>query len=184
MTEDLIEQVLSGIEASEFRFAMLVSSEWNGDLTQFDYPQAHVSVLAVTPYTLELQDIATPATGTLQMVMLSQAKGPSTFVAINFTEVAVRYRDPVSSLVSNARAAIEGSGAAGRQPVFVKWRGMDSAIATGSARTSEGDIFVAVRVVEVPDISGVLQFVAVSQLSIADAINERGSLEDTTRISR
>ena len=184
VTEDLIEQVLSGIEASEFRFAKLVSPVWNGSLTQFDYPQAHVSVLAVSPYTLELQEIATPETGAMQMVMLSQARGPAAFVAINFTEVGGRYRDPISSLTSNARAAIEGSGAQGRRPVFANWRGMDSATATGSAPTSEGDIFIAVRVVEVADIPGVLQFVAVSQLSIADAINERGILEDTTRIMR
>jgi hypothetical protein len=184
VTADMIEQVLSGIEASEFRLSKLLSPAWNGSLTKFDYPEAHVSVLAVTPYTLELKSIATPETGTLRMVMLSQTRGPSTVVGINFNELNRRFRDPVSALTSNARAAIDGAGTEGGRPVYVKWRGMDSATATGSAQTSEGDIFIAVRVVEVPEISGVLQFFAVSQLSIADAMNERGILEGTTRILR
>lgn len=182
ITEDLISQVLSGIEASEFRAKKLAAPTWDGGLVRFEYPELHVSVLAVTPYTLEWKDIAMPETGHLEMAMLSQRRGQAAHVFIGFLQTQGRYRDPVRSLTSNARAAIEGSGAIGRPPVFSKWRGMDSATAAGSARTSEGDIFVAVRVVEVPDIGGVLQFIAASELSLADAMNERSILEETTQI--
>lgn len=182
ITEDLVEQVLSGIDASEFRDRKLASPVWDGTFVRFDYPAAHVSVLAVTPYTLERKVIATPETGDLEMVMLSQRRGAGAHISINYVRTKGRYRDPLRSLTSNARAAIEGSGAAGRPPVFSQWRGMDSATAAGGAQTSEGDVFVAVRIVEVPAISAILQFIAASELSLADAINELGILEETTQI--
>lgn len=182
ITDDLVEQVLSGIDASEFRGRKLASPVWDGTSVRFDYPAAHVSVLAVTPYTLKRKVIATPETGDLEMVMLSQRRGEAAHVFINYNPTKGRYRDPLRSLTSNARAAIEGSGATGRPPVFSKWRGMDSATAAGGAQTSEGDVFVAVRVVEVPAINGVLQFIAASELSLADAMNELGILEEITQI--
>lgn len=182
ITDDLVDEVLSGIDASEFRDKKLASPVWDGSYVRFDYPAAHVSVLAVTPYSLKRKVIATPETGAREMVMLSQRRGAAAHVFINYTRTEGRYRDPVRSLTSNARAAIEGSGATGRPPVFSKWRGMDSATAAGGAQTSEGDVFVAVRVVEVPAVNGVLQFIAASELSLADAINELGILEETTQI--
>lgn len=182
ITEDLVEQVLSGIDASEFRDRKLASPVWDGTFVRFDYPAAHASVLAVTPFTLERKVIATPETGDLEMVMLSQRRGAAAHVFINYTRTKGRYRDPLRSLTSNARAAIEGSGATGRSPAFSKWRGMDSATAAGGAETSVGEVFIAVRVVEVPAINGMLQFIAASELSLADAINELGVLEETTQI--
>jgi hypothetical protein len=182
ITRDLIERVLSGIRASEFRFAKLVSPTWDDRLTEFQYPDAHVSVLALTPFTLDRQIIRNPAARDVEMVTLSQTVNPSLYVAINFVANGGRYSDPVRSLVSNARAAVEGAGATGRPPVFVEWRGMDSATASGEARTSEGDVFVSVRMVEVPSFNGVLQYIAVSQLSAADALNQRGVLEDSSNI--
>lgn len=184
ITEDLIERVLSGISASEFRFSKLIEQPWDGSLTQFDYPEAHVSMLAVTPFTVERKHIRNPDARDLEVVMLSQLLGPSTYVSVNFTPIGGRYSDPIKSLVSNASAAVEGAGATGRRPVALQWRGLNSAIATGSAQTSEGEFFISVRVVEVPEISGIIQFAAVSQISAADAINERGKLEDSANIIR
>jgi len=66
--------------------------------------------------------------------------------------------------------------------VFIKWRGFDSATAAGQAQTSEGDVFVSVRVVEIPDLNGIFQFIAVSQMSAAEALNQRGILEDSANI--
>ena len=182
ITEDLVSQVLSGIEASEFRGKKLFSPVWDGRYVRFDYPDVRVSVLAVTPYTLEWKDLATPETGSIKMIMLSQRRGAVAWAAISYLQTKGRFENPLRSLTSIARAGIEGSGAAGRPPVFSKWRGMDSTTATGSARTSEGDVFVAIRVIEVPEINGVLQLFVASELSLADAINERGILEETTQI--
>ena len=182
ITSDLIEQVLSGIRASEFRFAKLVSPSWDDRPTEFKYPEAHVSILALAPFTLERREIRNPGTRDIEMISLSQTLNPSTYVAVSFAANGGRYSDPVKSLVSNARAGVEGAGATGRPPVFIKWRGFDSATAAGQARTSEGDVYVSVRVAEIPRLNGIIQFIAVSQLSAAEALNQRGILEDSSNI--
>jgi len=182
ITSDLIEQVLSGIRASEFRFAKLVSPSWDDRLTEFKYPEARVSILALAPFALERKEIRNPGARNIEMISLSQTLNPFTYVAVSFAANGGRYSDPVKSLVSNARAAVEGAGAAGRPPVFIKWRGFDSATAAGQAQTSEGDVFVSVRVVEIPDLNGIFQFIAVSQMSAAEALNQRGILEDSANI--
>ena len=182
ITSDLIERVLSGIRASEFRFAKLVSPSWDDRLTEFKYPAAHVSILALAPFTLERKQIRNPAARDVEMISLSQTLDPSTYIGVSFAANGGRYSDPVKSLVSNARAAVEGAGATGRPPVFIKWRGFDSATAAGQARTSEGDVYVSVRVVEIPSLNGIIQFIAVSQMSAAEALNQRGILEDSANI--
>lgn len=182
ITRDLIDQVLSGIEGSEFRAGKLASPKWDGRLVKFDYPAAHVTVLAVTPYTLEHKRLATPEAVNVDMVVLSQRRGAGSYANISYTPLSSRYMDPVRSLTSNARAVIEGSGAKGRPPIYSEWRGMPSATAAGTARTSEGDVYIAIRVAEVPEISGVLHLLAASDISMADAINELGIIEETTQI--
>lgn len=182
ITSDLIEQVLSGIQASEFRFAKLVSPSWDDRFTEFKYPAAHVSLLSLAPFTLERKEIRNPGARDIEMISLSQTLNPTTHLSVSFAAIGGRYSDPIKSLVSNARAAVEGAGATGRPPVFIKWRGFDSATAAGQARTSEGDIYVSVRVVEVPGLNGMMQFIAVSQMSAAEALNQRGILEDSSNI--
>lgn len=184
ITDDLIERVFSGIQASEFRFAKLVAPTWDDGLAEFKYPDVHVSVLALAPFTLDRKMIRNPGARDVEMVSISQTLGPSTYVAISFAATGGRFTDPVKSLVSNARAAIEGAGATGRSPIFLKWQGLDSATASGMAQTTEGDVFVSVRVAEIPGANGVLQFIAVSQLSAAEALNQRGILEDRSNILR
>lgn len=182
ITEEVITEVLSGLDASEFRAKKLMAPVWDGTLVQFDYPEAHVSVLAISPYTLEWTDFETPETNPGKLAMLSQRRGPVTWGIISYLQTGARYSDARSSLTSIVRAGIESMGAIGRPPAFSKWRGMDSAAATGSARTSEGEVFVAIRVVEAPEIRGVLQFITTSELSVADALNELGNLEETIQI--
>jgi hypothetical protein len=182
ITSDLVEHVLSGLHASDFRVAKLVDPTWSDRLTEFKYSEAHVSVLALTPFISEQKLIRNPEARDVEIVSLSQSLNSSTNVGISFAATGGRYVHPVKSLISNARAAIEGAGATGRSPVVTKWRGLDSATATGAARTSEGDVFVSVRVVEVPRINGVLQFMVVSQLSAAEANTQRSILEDSSRI--
>ena len=41
---------------------------------------------------------------------------------------------------------------------------------------------MSVRVVEIPSLNGIIQFIAVSQMSAAEALNQRGILEDSANI--
>ncbi|MFN7398745.1 MAG: hypothetical protein ACK5SX_06685 [Sandaracinobacter sp.] len=180
ITFDVIDQILGGIEASEFRFAKLVDPTWDGKLTLFQYPEAHIATLALTPFKVSRQRIANSGARNVEMLTLSRTIGGNTYVAIGFTRMENRYSDPIRSLISNATAAIDGSGATGRPPISMKWQGYNSALASGLADTSEGKIFISVRVVELPA-KGLFQFLAVSQVSAAEALNQRASLEESVQ---
>jgi len=182
ITSDVIERVLTGIHASEFRFSKLISRSWDDRRTEFKYPEAHISLLALAPFSVDRKTIRNPGARDVEMISLSQTLNPATYLGVSFAANGRRYADPVKSLSSNARAAVEGAGAKGRPPVFIKWRGFDSATASGQALTSDGEVFVSVRVVEIPGANGVMQFIAVSQLSGAEALNQRGILEESANI--
>lgn len=181
ITNDMIEHILSGIRASEYRYSKLLLPTWDDQLEVFSYPEGHISVLALTPFTLERKVIQSEA-GAINLVSLSQTVNSRTHTGISYAALRGRYSDPVKSLLSNARAAIGGLGASGRHPYFEKWRGLNSATASGVAQTSEGNFHLTVRVVEVPEINGLLQFIAVSQLSGAEALAQRWALENSSRI--
>lgn len=180
---DLIERVLSGIQASEFRLGKLLTPSWNDAVSEYRYPEAHVALLATSPFVSERQLIKNAEGREVEMVMLSQRADHSTFLAVTFSGSGGRFADPAKSVTSIAKAAIEGAGASGRPPASFTWRGYHSAVASGTGRSSEGDHFVSVRAVAVPELGGVLQFMVVSDLSAAEAFSKRASLEDATIIT-
>lgn len=179
---DLIAHILSGIQASEYRLAKLVAPSWEETVTEYRHPEAHVVLLAKLPFVSERQVVKISEVREVEMVMLTQRADRSTFLSVTFSGSGGRFTDPTKSVISIAKAAIEGSGASGRPPASFTWRGYRSAVASGAGRSSEGDHFVSVRAVEVPELDGVLQFLAVSDLSPAEAFAKRASLEDATII--
>ena len=182
LTLDLIDHVLASIQASESRVAKLINPTWEEHLSKFDYPEAHVSILAATPFVVEHQRLTKPGGGQGDMVMLTQSRGDSKYLMIGFSQTAGHLGDPAKSVASVARAAMAGAGVVGREPAVLQWQGRVSATATGTAVTSEGTVFMSIRAVELSQFNGVLQFVAVSNLSAADAIILRGTLEDSADI--
>lgn len=182
ITLDLIDHVLASIPSSASRVAKLINPTWEERVSKFDYPEAHVSVLASAPFVVERTRLKNAAGSSFDMVMLTQSRGDAAFLSISFSQTAGRLLDPAKSVASVARAALAGAGAIGREPAVLDWRGRASATATGTAVTSEGTAFMSVRVVEVREFDGVIQFIAVSTLSAADAIYLRGALEDSANI--
>ena len=183
ITSDLIERVLSGIKASEFRFAKLVSPSWDEHAVEFRYPEAHVSILAQSPFVIERTKVKNSDGREVEMVMLNRSHSDSSHQMISFSEAGGSFVNPSKSVISIAKAGITGAGATAiTHNASMDWRGRTSATAMGSAKTSEGEFFVAVRVVAVPELKGVIQFMVVSNLSGADAINMRGKLEETSNI--
>jgi hypothetical protein len=183
ITIDLVERVLSGITASEFRIAKLVSPSWDEQVIEFRYPEAHVSVLATSPFVIERTKVKNSEGREVEMVMLNQRLDKSSHRMIGFTEVGGDFLDPSKSVISIAKAGISGAGAtAMTHTASLNWRGRTSATVMGSAKTSEGEFFVAVRVVAAPELKGVVQFMVVSDLSGAEAISMRGTLEDSSNI--
>ena len=164
ITLDLIDHVLASIQSSQFRVAKLINPTWEERVFKFDYPEAHVSVLASTPFVVEKAKLKNPAGTSSDMVMLTQSRGDSAHLAISFSQTTGRLLDPAKSVVSVAKAALAGAGAIGREPAVIDWRGRSSATATGTAVTSQGTAYMSVRVVEVGEFEGVIQFLAVSNL--------------------
>lgn len=183
ITSDLIERVLSGIEASEFRVAKLVSPSWDGLVIEFRYPEAHVSILAKSPFVLERTKVKSSEGREVELVILSQRINMLSHQMISFSDAGGSLLYPSKSVISIAKAGITGAGATAiTHTASIDWRGRTSATAMGSAKTSEGEFFVAVRVVAVPELKGVVQFMVVSNLSGAEAINMRGMLEESSNI--
>lgn len=179
ITADLISHVLASIEASEFRVAKLINPTWENVVAKYDYPEAHISILASEPFVLEKVKLRNTAGASSEMVTLTQSRGNTAQLAISFSQTAGKLIDPSKSVASVAQSALEGAGAVGREPAVVEWQGRTSATATGNAVTSDGVAFMSVRVVEVEESKGVLQFTAVSTVSAADAIYLRANLEDS-----
>ncbi len=184
ITSDLIERVLSGIDASEFRVAKLVSPLWDDGLIEFRYPEAHVSILAASPFVLERMKIKTVEGREVDMVTLSRSVNKSSHQMISYSGAGGDLVDPSKSVISVAKAGISGAGATAiTHTASVDWRGRTSATAMGSAKTSEGEFFVAVRVVAVPEVRGFVQFMVVTDLSGAEAMYMRGVLEESSNIT-
>lgn len=182
VTEDVAEKVLSGIEASEFRFARLIKPQWDAQSREFRYPAAHVSVLSPEPFVMEQKSVQNAAGRTANMVFLSRTLNQSSYLNIAFSTAGGAFTDPNKSLISIATAALTGAGVTGRPPAALTWHGRNSATGAGIARTSEGDIYVAVRVVEIRELNAVVQLLVATNLSTAEAINLRAQLEETTNI--
>ena len=182
VTEDAAEKVLSGIEASEFRFGRLIKPLWDAQPREFRYPAAHVSVLSPEPFVMERESVHSAAGRTANMVYLSRALNKSSFLSISFSTTNGAFIDPNKSLISIANAALAGAGVTGRSPAALAWQGRNSATGVGVARTSEGDVYVAVRVVEIRELNAIVQFLVATDLSAAETINLRGQLEETTNI--
>lgn len=182
VTEDAAEKALSGIEVSEYRFGRLIKPQWDGQPKEFRYPAAHISVLSLEPFVMERKSVQNAAGQTANMVFLSRTLNKSSHLNIAFSTSRGVFADSNKSLISIANAALSGAGVTGRPPAALAWRARNSATAAGVARTSEGDIYVAVRVIEVRELKAVVQMLVATDLSAAEAINLRGQLEDTTNI--
>jgi hypothetical protein len=183
ITSDLIERVLSGIKASEFRIAKLVAPTWNDQLVEFRYPEVHASILAQSPFVIERTKIRISEGREVEMAMISRRHNKASHQMIGFSATGGIFLDPSKAVISIARAGISGAGATAIMHVAsADWRGRTSATAMGSAKTSEGEFFVAIRVVAVPELKGTMQFIVVSDLSGAEAINLRGMLEESSNI--
>lgn len=183
LTSDLIDRVLSGINASEFRLAKLIDRQWSEDRIEFHYPEASVSVLSTTPFVSERKLIKDVEGRSVDMVMLNQNLGKSTYQAIGFSTARSHFANPTKSVISIAKAGLSGAGAtADTHVISSNWRGYTSATVVGTATTSEGPFFIAIRVAEIPELMGVIQFMVVSDLSAAEAINLREILEENTNV--
>jgi len=77
-----------------------------------------------------------------------------------------------------ARSTLAGMGITEVQPIVATWRDHKTAMASGSARLSQGSISVSVRVIEGPEAQGSWTIMAISSQSQLEAQALLGALED------
>jgi hypothetical protein len=178
LSADMIERTLSGIEGSFCRMRRLSEPEWKDRPTEYKYPAAHVYILNDCPLAVEQSQIATEQGVTAKMVTLGYGVSNHARIQIAFTPLRGRWVDPVASLTRVARSTLRGMGITDTQPIVETWRNYRTAMASGSAKLSEGSIGASVRVIEGLEAQGNWILMAISSQSQLEAQALRGELED------
>ena len=56
VTQEMVDQVLAGLDASLSRFRQLMNPQWERKLEERRYPEAHVKILSDTLFSVERED--------------------------------------------------------------------------------------------------------------------------------
>jgi len=182
VTPEMTKQVLSGLEGSSARFAMLVDPEWHEANREYQYPEAHVSILSPTPFSVEASELGSENGGKIKEIQLSRRVAEGSYLSVGFASYGNAWADPDGAAIRTARASLASVGASVSSPISGKWRDRVSATADGKADSSNGPIYVSVRVVEMRDLPGVLIFLAVTDRSAVDGMEMLDRLTDSTQL--
>ena len=183
VTQEMVDQVLAGMDGSLSRFRQLMNPQWKPKLEEYRHPEARVKVLSDTPFNVERKRITAENGRTAYVVSLMKRASENEFVAINFIELGDRWADPVRSSIRTARSTLLSVGISKASIVATAWRGLQSAEGTGATKTSKGNLYASVRVAEVPSHLGVIVFFVVTEKSVIDALELREELERMTQIT-
>jgi hypothetical protein len=182
ITPEMIDRVLGGLNSSMARVELLLNPTWVTQKQEYTYNSVHVAILSDQPFSKENSQIGTPEGRSVNFTSLTKFVSSSDIVVVNFYELGTTWRRPENAVVRTVNAALKGAGASVLNMHTSKWRGRTSATGTGSANTSEGNLFISARVVELREFKGALMFLAQSGKSISDADFQRGELELSTKV--
>jgi hypothetical protein len=182
VTEELTDQVLAGLSASFHRLRKLSSPAWVHKTEEHSYPNEHVRILWDGPFAHETQTITIESGKSIPITLLSSRLSERDHVAIGFMRLGGQWLDPEGASIRTVAANFKGMGIRNVQPTASRWRGRVAADGAGSARTADGAIHVAIRVVEAREHSAAWQIMAVSGASLGDAISLRERLEQAIQV--
>lgn len=170
ITPEMVDQVMSGLDASVRRARILMNPEWKAEANEVIYRPAHVSIISVVPFAMEYQNIRTENGRDAKIVLLKSRLDEGNFVGVAFAYYGVAWSDPEGAVVRAAKATLSSVGATPiGVPVAGRWRGKRSATAQGRAQFSEGVVYMSARVVELPEHTGALILTSTSDKSKLDA---------------
>lgn len=182
ITLDMIEQVMDSLDASEERFRKLASPTWDDELREYRYPEARVAILSTAPFTQSKDSITLVNGVEMPSVNLSQTQSEDAYLEVMYAPFSFQVSDPVKVVRGAIEGGMEAIGTSANSPAIENWRGMTSSYGSAHAITSDGSFHVTMRAVFLPDKNALLQFIAVSTLSGADALLRIGELESSTMI--
>jgi len=182
ITPEMVNQVLTGFQASSSRAHRLMNPEWNSEIKEYRYPEAHVAILFDSPFAVERKSLVAQNKKNLGVVMLTNQLDENTIVSITFTRHGSFLRDPGGAVQRNVKSVITGSGAIVTSLYSSQWRSRQSAQGDGTLKTSDGTYFFSVRSVELREQKGLLSIMAGSDTSSVEANLLRNQFEQSVQI--
>jgi hypothetical protein len=183
VNEEMVEGVLSGLESSSFRMARLLSPAWKAVPIERRYPEAHVRILWEDgPFRRETHDVTIETGRSARVVLFSQRLSEFDHVQVGFISPSALTSEPTAALTRIAMASFKAIGVLSVQPVSTRWRTRAAVTGTGAVTTSEGTLWVSMRVVEASEHKGVWQFVAITSRSQIEASLLREALEQRLQL--
>lgn len=169
VTDELVDQVLSGLDASSFRTSRLFAVEWDESVSEYRYPALHVAVLSPQPFAGGSGELRTLDGRTVRYETLGLTPSRATHLQIAYVDLGGAFSDPDGALVNVARSSLAAMGISSREPMIETWRGRTSAFSSGMFDVSGERGFVHVRVIEYRENDGALMLMALSQNSMGEA---------------
>lgn len=184
ITEEMVESVLAGIDGSFHRFRKLFNPTWSTQVQEYSFPKEHVRILWDGPFTRETQTITLEGGKSVPITLLSFSISEYEHVAVGFVRFHGRWVDPEGAAIRTVASALTGMGIQDVRPAAASWRGRVAAEGNGSVLTSSGVMHASARVVEAPEHGGAWQIMAISMVSLADAITLRATLEQASNFTK
>jgi len=173
VTEELVTQVLNGLEASLERMKILGNPVWGPKLKEYIYQDVHVKILSTEPFIKEENTIELENGQKLRVITRTNLIDDSRLKGVSFTKLNFRWADPNGAVIRTAKSTLEGVGASNPIVAGELWRGEKSAYGTSSINTGYEIVFFSVRVIELPGIPGILTFMTLAPAKIeADLLRE------------
>ncbi|MGH7928527.1 MAG: hypothetical protein ACREQV_12110, partial [Candidatus Binatia bacterium] len=144
VTEEMINQVLGGLDGSIARFRKLADPVWAREAEERRYPEAHVRILSETPFSTEVERLIGENGRPIRSVMLINRHNETDFVSVTFSDIGVLWADPDGAVLRTAVSALTGAGVLHPRVASSQWRQHRSAFGSGSTETSQGTVHASV----------------------------------------
>lgn len=183
LTQELVEQTLSGIHASFCRFNHLATIKWEPKAQERTYIEGNLRIISLCPLKADYSEIAVDTGKKAKLIQLAESISEHEHIGISFIDIGANWLSPKASVIRTARSSMQAIGIKDGQALVVEWRGRVSSVITGSVKTSEGMIHAAARVVEFREKKAALVFISISSRSLPDALVRRDALELNTQLN-
>jgi hypothetical protein len=182
ITDEMVDEVLAGLDGSIARFKRLANPKWRQTAALHRYPDAHVSIISETPFTSESKLLTAENGKEVEVTILTNRLNKTDLVFVTFSNLNATWAYPTKAVTRVARRALQNAGVSPSNVYSSEWRNNLSASGNGKGKTADGYIYVSTRVVEMRELGGFITFIAVTESSNVDADTLRLNLERSSQL--
>lgn len=117
LTEELVEQVLIGLDGSLFRFRRLTNPVWSYQVKEYLFPDLHIRILWDGPFRKEISHMAVEGGRSVKVEMLDNRLSEKDQVGIGFIDLKGRWTDPEKAAARIALFSLKAMGISEAKPV-------------------------------------------------------------------